>query len=318
MKDWKKISGFALAAAVLALAGCSKSSTPVSPGGSSPEQSAASFTLGATPELIDEDVLETDDVGLVRSGPATGGSLAAIHPIRFWRRIDRVTRRFEFAFSDTDSTGRPTRAVVTVHKTLRGAFVIVAGDSGAEGSSDTTRRIVRKPLLDHWKRRLLLVRVARPANDTESGDRTVWKVAATSGVNVVSDLPASPDAHAHIVSIRVQSGELDTTLTDPMAFIRLRSMLRVSSGAQVTLTVTTTRPDDVVLLMARYGRFRLESHGDNTYTGTWTVPGDGGIRHFGVNALSHGTLWDDAAAYDSHAWIFPYAVIGEDLADYRP
>ena len=309
----------ACAALLIAVAssGCG-SNSPSGPGApASVDETETAAALALTPELIDDGQLESGDIGMVSSGPAFEGTLTAIHPLRFWRFISRVDRRFEFAFSDTDSTGRPTRAIATVRKTLRGSFVIVAGDSG--GGSDSTRRVIRKPLLDHWTRRLLLVRVQREAAEqTDGGSRSVWRVAATSGVNVRSDLPTDRDAHAHIESIRIQSGALDTTIADASQLFRLRNLLRVEAGAQVTLTVTTTRNDDIVFLMARWSRFRLASNGDGTYTGTWTVPGDGGVRHFGVNALSRSTLWDDTAPYDSHAWIFPYVVSSEVMADYRP
>jgi len=54
---------------------------------------------------------------------------AAIHPLRYWRTIRSVDRSFEFAFADTDSTGHPTTAVVTIRKRLLGeAGVAVLAD----------------------------------------------------------------------------------------------------------------------------------------------------------------------------------------------
>jgi hypothetical protein len=314
----KWLKTFAVALAVAAIAGCGGSSPsgPTTTTTASEDQAESYAALAAAPELIDDGLLEREDVGFVRSAPAFDGTLASIHPLRFWRVIRRIDKQFEIAFSDTDSTGRPTRAIATVRKTLHGTFVIVAGDSGG-GRSDSTRRVVRKPLLDHWTRRLQLVRV--PRRDDEAGkDRSVWRVAATSGVNVSSDLPEDPAAHAQIQSIRIQSGALDTTIVNPRELFRLRQILKVEAGASVTLTVTTSRNDDIVFLMAYWSRFRLAPQGDGTYSGTFRVPRDRGVRHFGVNALARSTLWDDAAPYDSHAWIFPYAVRGEVLAEYRP
>lgn len=146
----------------------------------------------------------------------------------------------------------------------------------------------------------------------------MWKVAATSGVKVTSARPADEARHVRIESIQVQSGALDTTITAPLEFFRLRRILKLEAGAEVAITVRTTHADDIVLLMAHGRRTRLEPNGDNSYTGRWIVPNDGGIRHFGVNALSHDTLWDDAPVYNSQAWVFPFAVMAEDLADYRP
>ena len=75
---------------------------------------------------------------------------------------------------------------------------------------------------------------------------------------------------------------------------------RNSIGAiLVTLTATTEATDDVVVLLWRGLRFRFANNGDHTYTGRWKAPLMRGVGHVGVNALSHGTLFDDLARYDS-------------------
>jgi hypothetical protein len=254
--------------------------------------------------MIEDGVAESDEQTRIEGGaPAISGVNAAIRPLFFWRQITGVERRFEFAFSDSDSTGRPTRAVVTIHKHLRGSFNIVAGDPTDEGSP-TEGHVVRKRLRDHWVRRVLLERVA---TTTERG---VWRIVASSGVRVTS-----PDAVTRIESLRIQSAGLDTTITEPLAFQRLRRIPRLDPGAEVTLTVTTRAADDVVILYARGGRRPFHANGDNTYTGAWRVPRERGIHHAGINALSRGTLFDDEAPYDSQAWILPYVVKPTELAD---
>ena len=50
---------------------------------------------------------------------------------------------------------------------------------------------------------------------------------------------------------------------------------------------------------------------------TWTfvlAPAQGGLRHLAVNALSHGTLFDDALPYDSKAWALPFVVAAPEVA----
>jgi hypothetical protein len=131
----------------------------------------------------------------------------------------------------------------------------------------------------------------------------VWRVVATSGIEITSR-----DAETRIVSLRVQSGALDTTLTDPLAFHRLRRVIRFEPGAEVTLTATTRNADDVVLLYLRDRRGRFHNNGDGTHTAVFRAPDHLGLRHLGVNALSRGTLFDADARYDSHAWIEPYVV----------
>jgi hypothetical protein len=304
---------FALALALVAgvLTGCGKESNvnaPATPTGSSSlDEAQVAGVLASTPELIEDGVFESADLTTLDSGPAD--ALALIRPLRYWRTITRVQRSFEFAFGDTDSTGRPRTAVVTIHKRLFGTFNILAGVPSTDSTAlDSTARVVRKPLEDHWVRRILLKRVP-----TTNDERCVWRVAATSGVRVTSR-----DAATRIVSLRVMGAAVDTTLTDPLAFFWLRRVLRFDPQERVTLIVTTLRNDDVVVLQHRNLRFRFHNNGDNTYTGVWPAPMLMGMQHVGVNALSHGTLFDDAQPYDSQAWILPYLVRPNQLAEYMP
>jgi hypothetical protein len=301
------------------LAGCGKSSVNA-PGALTPrpsmDQAAVSSVLATQPEVIDDAQFDgTDAASMASTAPAA--NLSAIQPLRFWRIITRVDRRFEFAFADSDSTGRPTTAIVTVHKLFSGRFNILTGVPGSDSMPmDSTLRVVRKPLSDHWVRRVMLKRL--PGSDD-------WRVVATSGVEVTSN-----GAATKIVSLRVQGAGLDTTVTEPLAFFRLHRILALQPGTPVTLTVTTLRDDDIVVL-CRFGhRFRFHNNGDDTYTGVWQVPdlhgnGDPGpgpgrppIFHVGVNALSNGTLFDDAAPYDSKAWILPILLKPDQVADALP
>lgn len=319
MMNRNTLLGYGLVLAVASLTGCGQSGAPLSSsgGGWSAEQAAVSSTLSSTADLIDDGQMESSAVGMVNAGHAPAGALGAVRPYRFWRTIDRIERRFEYAFADSDSAGRPMTAVVTVHKALRGSFNIAAGPAGEDSaSSDSPRHVVRKPLLDYWTRRIVLKRVVRP--NEEGGERERWRVAATSGVNVRSALPANESEHVNLVSLRVQSGEHDTTLVSPFEFFRLRGMLKLDPGVEVAVTVTTEHADDIVLMVRNGHRVRLTPNGDNTYSGHFMVPDERGVRNFGVNALANSALWDDAAPYNSQAWIFPYAVANEPLAEYRP
>jgi hypothetical protein len=294
----------AVPAALVLLAGCSKNDQVVAPTSGDPSalQASAAAELARHPELVDDGTFESQT-----QASATSVGTSAIDPLFFWRQINRVERTYDFSFADSDSTGQPTTAVVTVHKRLSGWFNIVAGDPTGEGSP-TEGHLVRKPLVDHWVRRILLKRV-----DLMSSARRPWRVAATSGVRITSR-----DDTTHIQSVRVQSGDLDTTISEPLAFWRLRRILKLAPNAEVTLTATTRRDDDVVVFYAGDRRTRFRNNGDGTYTLVWTVPALAGVRHLGVNALSHGTLYDDAAPYDSQAWILPYVVTPTELADLAP
>lgn len=289
----------ALLAGALALAGCGKSnnlSAPDAGGSNAEDQVLATEAVAQSPEMIDEDVYATADVTQFGGGPG----LAAINPLRFWRTITNVSTRMDFTFSDPDSAGRPTRAIATVRRNLTGTFNVVAGDPA---SADTTRSLIRKPLEDHWVRRLALVRTRVWDDSLHNRHHERWRVVGTSGVEVTAK-----DATSQVQSLRVQAGALDTTITNPLEMFRLRHVLQIAGGTPVTLTATTGRSNDVVL-MYRFGeRRRFVNNGDGTYTFQWTTSDFGGLRHLGVNVLSNGTLYDDTAAYDSKAWVLPFVV----------
>jgi len=301
------------------LTGCSTKGTlsgPQDPGssGTSPEQAEVASTLAADPTYVDDEVSESSDqTSMPAATPASASRsaapAAAIRPVTFWRTIRSVERRFEFAFADTDSTGRPTTAIVTVHRNMLGTFNILVNDEVPEGSPPQSH-VVHKTLVDHAVRRVLLKRV--PVPDATSR-RTAWRVVATSGVKITSR-----DALSHIESLRIQSGTLDTTITAPLAFFRLRRMVQLDPLADVTITAATLRADDVVLLYLRDRRAPFHNNGDNTYSITFRVPDDTGLHHVGVNALSNGTLFDDQAPYDSQSWITPFIVHPLALADGTP
>jgi hypothetical protein len=283
--------------AVLALAGCGKSTSPLqsavdngAPAGS--DQAQVSSVVQSSPQYVNEDVWQSSSVQTLDGA----GGFAAIRPLRFWRDITSETRTTDTQFGAPDSNGRPTLALVTVHRHFLGTFDIVAGSTNP---TDTTRTLVKKPLDDEWTRKLVLVRVPGPAIPGFDG----WRLAGTSGVDV-----HTRGGSTHIVSLRIQSGLLDTTITDPLELHRLRRIELVEPGSEVTLTATTGNPSDVVLFYGYDMRRRFASHGDGTFTFTYTTGRFPGLRYFGVDALSNGTLFDDQAAYDSNAWVLPYAV----------
>lgn len=323
-------SRFLLAMSLLATiglnAGCGKS-TVNSPASTSDlpsiDQAQVASVVATEPEVVEDGQFESADITGLSAGAGTGatGTLDAINPLRFWRVITSVERSFEFAFADSDSTGRPTTAVVTVHKSLAGNFNVLTGAPGGDSTAlDSSLSVIRKPLADHWVRRILLKRA--PAADSAG---RAWRVVATSAAVVTSR-----EATTRITSLRFQTAGVDTTITGPRHFFYLRRILRLEPGTPVTLTVTTLKNDDVVVMCRAGHRFRFHNNGDNTYTGVWQVPdlrrGNGPqpgpgrppVFHFGVNALSHGTLFDDQAPYDSQAWVLPVVLAPDQVADALP
>lgn len=301
----------ALGLAAAMLAGCGKNNVTPPGGSASNDQAAAAAAVAREPGVVDDGLSDSPDQTSLN---APAGAAALINPLTYWRTITHVDRTFEFAFSDTDSTGKPTTAIVTIRKTLTGRFNILAGVPGTDGTPiDSTVKIVHKPLEDHWVRRILLKRVRVVDSDEDDPD-AIWHVAATSGVKVTSR-----DATVHIESLRIQAGAMDTTITDPLAFFRIRRVLQFMPDEMVTLTVTTDDTSNVVVLMHHDRRFRFHNNGDKTFTGVWRSGlFIAGFHHFGVNALSNGTLFDDTAPYDSQAWILPYVIEPDALADFLP
>jgi hypothetical protein len=311
-------------------AGCGKStvSSPAISTNGTPSMDTPSLdraqvagVVAIEPEVVEDGQFESADITSLGTGAGATVTAASINPLRFWRVITSVERSFEFAFADSDSTGRPTTAIVTVHRSLAGHFNILTGTPRGDSTVlDSSVSVIRKPLADRWVRRILLKRV--PAADSAG---RAWRVVATSAARVTSR-----DATTQITSLRFQTAGVDTTITDPLRFFYLRRILKLEPGTSVTLTVTTLKNDDVVV-MCRFGhRFRFHNNGDNTYTGVWQVPdlrmGNGPrpgpgrppIFHFGVNALSHGTLFDDRAPYDSQAWVLPVVLAPDQVADALP
>lgn len=286
----------ALAAPVVAGCGHSTNSTQAStapPAGS--DQAQVASVLAENPDYVNEDLYQSQ----LAQSYDQGTGMAAIQPLRFWRATTGVQTSFDTQFGPPDSTGRPTSALVTIHRHLTGSFNIVAGSTTP---TDTSRSLIQKPLDDNWTRKIALVR----APDRFGPAITRWRLAGTSAVDVHTQGGVTA-----VQSVRIQATHLDTTITDPLELHRLRRVLFVPEGDQVTLTVTTANSSDVVLFYGHDQRRRFINNGDGTFTFTFTAGRFIGLRNFGVDALSHGTLFDDAAAYDSNAWIFPFVVVAD-------
>jgi len=320
-----------LGIAAVALAGCSANHvTSNVPSGLTPEQAAVTTSIGAVPELLDDGLSDAgSSAGFSAHTEIGGGRLVPVVPEgdpdpsgpvpaprverRFWRVITGVERSLDYTLTDPDSAGRPRSAHVVIHKHLTGEFHVQMVDtipSSTGGDSVVVTQVV-KPLKDHWIRHVWLVRrvVQGEADDSRHG----WRVVALSAATVTSEIDDGGQ-QPHIESIRLQTGERDTTFSDPAAAIHWRELWHVPSLAPVQVTVTTDQPDDVVLLVHRDHRVRLTANGDNTYSGSWDADALAGLKHFGVNALSQATLTDPDTGYHSDAWFFPFVNDGETMA----
>ena len=300
---------FAMAAA---LSGCSKS--PVAPSNSqSFETASVTATMATQTSFTDDGLYQASVTAPLTSAKRSIGPSsveAAIHPLDYWRTFTNVTSAYSFAFSDTDTTGRPLWAMVTIDRNLLGRFNILQSVPGDSTHPDSAN-IIHKPMDESWTRNLLFHRFTHDS----VGAGPAWRLVAASGVKVTS-----MEATTHITSLRIQSQNtgVDTTITDPTRFFFLHWILRFSGDDSVTVTATTGNVTDICVLHMFDHRFRMRNNGDGTFTIGWRTGRWSGWRHFGVNAFSNGTLFDDVAPYDSQTWFIPYTVVSDPVVDHLP
>lgn len=289
---WRQL--VALAGFALALAGCGKSSSSTAPD-TSASSDVADATVGVTasPTLLADDLFDVTAATGASAHPAE--PMTAIDPLGFYRWFSSGTRNLTFAFSDSDSAGRPRQADVTVRRDLYGMFHIIKRPP--EGSPPDTHNVVHKPLHDVWTRHLHLVReLAEGPHGLESH----WRVQSASGVSIAS-LPGDRS----ISSVHLEGVGLNVTFTDPAQLMSLTQLPRVAANDSVTVTMTPGATDDVCVLYWHDHRERMHPNPDGTFSARVAVGSGLGLRGIGVNALSHGTLFDDTAPYNSLGWIVP-------------
>jgi hypothetical protein len=297
-----------LALGALLAGGCSKSSTTTSPNLPVDDQTQVNATLAASATLVDDGLAE--DGSQVSANSASlriEGTVqpdAAIRPYAWWQDITHETRTWTFVWSDSDATGHPNTVIGTLVKHMTGSLIIIPVSPADSTQPDTTR--ITKPIDKTLTRQIMLKRLTIGAN-------RVWKVVEVTGAFVTT-----PGATTHIVSIRLQSSSgVDTTITDPLQFNSLRHVIRFGTQDSVTVTVTTTRANDAVFIHRWDWRHRLRNNLNDTYSFSWVTSAWGGWRYFGIQAMSHGSLYDDTAPFDMQAWHMPFRVDQGDV-DYYP
>jgi hypothetical protein len=289
-------------ALVLVATGCDDSPLEVSQ-----DESAIQQLLLAELESFTVDLFgETTEEGTTPLGKV----LAEITPWRFGRQILNVDRMIDIQINNPGDG--PATAEVTWNAEITGAFHII----------DTQATAYSKDFTSNAVRFATFVKVA----NTDL-PRRGWRLTGISGTEVVSN-PAS----VQIVSVSLSStGGVDTTFTNVSALVNRENILRFAPLDTVTVTVTTGNVDDVVLLHhpawrtmhggRHHVRRMLTNNGDGTHSGTYVVRGlvwhtdstgnhmlHNPVRHFTVDVLSNGTIFDDVEPYDSVAWGTMYRV----------
>ncbi len=288
---------------VVLASGCSKSTTaPIATPTTDPAQVGA--TLDAAVSLVD-DALAEDPSQVSASGIlAPGGSATAIRPFTWWQSVNHETRDWSFAWADTDSTSRPRTCIATLTKHMTGSLIIVPVSPSDSTQPDTTR--ITKPLDKTLTRMVMLKRLL--INGTRQ-----WRVVEVTGAFV-----HTPGALTSIQSLHLHSSSgVDTTVTSPLQWFSLRHVIRFTTNDTVTVTATTLRNNDAVFIHRWDWRHRLHNNGDGTYSFTWVTSSWGGWRHFGIQAMAHGSIYDDALPFDMQAWHLPFRVAQPDV-DYYP
>jgi hypothetical protein len=290
-----------------ALAGCGHDAgaPPTAPGSSGDSQTFDQM-MAQEPALADNDTYEAPgDASVPDSWSASGGlsTEAAIQPIFFFRRITDRSRDIHIDY-DRDSVKVVANVLVTDR--LAGSFNIVTSDTVDTG---VVHDIVHKPLRDVGRLRARFVHWLQPppasgdddwsSIEGDRGDWSRWHLVAVSNREI-----ASPEHVTQILSIRLQTDSgVDVTVDDPLALMRIPGGIpKFPAGQRILVTVKTADPTDAVFLLAGWGRQRLHKNPDGSWGGSFQAPYD--LRRFrlGVNALDHGTLFDDAAPYDSDFW----------------
>ena len=312
----------ALCAGTLLLAGCGHSPTSNSTEDPAAKYAAESGVESSTALLSDEFEATTYEDGAAAkldiTDPAFGVNVSAgvnaeIDPAGWFRLIRRHERRFVIEFEHPDTN--TVRANVRVIDRLVGTFNVVTQRDTIEGGN-TERRWIAKPLADRAVRKAVFVRHRVERDNDEDREDTFrdgwspWRLTAISGAEVTSD-----DGTRTILSVRVQSGDLDVTVTDPLELVRRNQLPRIAPGAPVHVVATSGDASDVMVLYVRWGRMRMHATATpGQFEARFLAPAQGGLRQFAVNALSHGTIFDDALPYDSKAWALPFVVAAPEVA----
>ena len=272
-------------AGLIALAGCS-SQNPVAQSTDDPAANYATAS-GVSTEIQtmpDEFEFSTYEDGaeakIDMSDPtfvAAKGSLsvnAEIDPAFWFRLIRSRERRYVVEFERPDSM--TVVANVRIVDRLLGTFNVITTPDTVEGRI-TSRQWIKKPLADRAVRKAVFVRhkiegddAVREAEDREDGFRdgwSRWRLTAISGVEITSD-----EGTRQILSVRLQAGDVDLTVTDPLELVRRSALTRIPPETRVHVTATTSDPTDVLVLYARWGRMRLVPTSPGVWEGRFLTP----------------------------------------------
>ncbi|MDZ7294891.1 MAG: hypothetical protein ONB14_05700 [candidate division KSB1 bacterium] len=240
-----------------------------------------------------------------------------IEPVRYGRRgkfsLVSVDIEFEAAPGELD-----TLAIATVTKTFTGTFVVVAKDS--ENTPPQAYKVYEKPIETTVVRKAKLRRVAYTDNPLRN-----WRIVQVS-MSQSQSVPTTID----IARVWIEPpGQEPLVIADPLSYWLPRhiGLPLFSAGDTVKVYVSLTNsnsfpppPGTTVLVhfgvdrglhRARHvlndqGAYPDQVAGDGVFSGCWVAKHDQGLRHLLIDAIDNGTIYDDAAPYNSVQWGMVY------------
>jgi hypothetical protein len=285
-----------------------------------PQASSSANMSSISAVITSDDFFLTEEPNLEdgQAMPAEYGSLlgktdSAIFPIRFGKKIDKVDRNTTYD-QQSDSV-----VIATTTRTITGKFIIAGSYTNSGKSIDT---VIRKPFVETETRIAKFVRV-----DSTLPPWKGWRLAALS---LLKGGTQNTDVVINQVAVELPSGDTLVVTSPNDYFLNVNKhphqVPEIHQGNQllIRLTLTSTQPDtDVVVL--RFGadnrgfnrlrqRFHLVSQ---TQTGAmYTRVFELAVRarwNFGkfnavAEAITHQSIFDDAAPFENNYWGLPYVV----------
>lgn len=308
------------------ITGCSDQTAPEeqAPIGVTNEEAAMTY-FATNDEFVRNDEETFQDLTAEPMEYGTFGKIdAEITPVCFARVVTGVTRTVTTTVQPGD-----TLAVANVKKDITGIFKIKAVTAAQETV------LIEKPFNDAAERNIIFKRVARDP-------RRYWLNWVPVATSLVEGGTVTPNNNIAITELALFLPDGETvTITDPTSYYlryrwvrmmqgadRMKDVPELSGGQAIRLQVTleSASPDtDIVALRYGFGGFNKRRVKMNLVSETFNgekyvrvfetsrtrpvyVHYYRGFFHMGVDAITHETLFDDAAPYAASWWGVPYRV----------
>lgn len=283
-------SHLALLVGLVALQGCFDSSPNSASSDVAVDEDAIRSVI-----FEDEGELTSTDVRFFEDD-TDGPAAAPINTVRWRRQLLDLDRSVSIEIHEP--AGEIPTADVAIQADATGLLHLLVNEG------DVLRRVT-KDFGDTGVRSLFFEKSRAAANMDDRRFHRGWKLVAMSGVAI-----ESPGTTRAIHSTRVQAGDVDRTFDNVTQLVRVDDILTIAPATMVTVTVDTGDATDHVFLHRRHLRSRMEfaNNGDGTFTATFETDPRMGPRHFAIDVLADGTLYDDEAPYDNVVWGIPYRV----------